>query len=126
ANLSRANLSRANLYAIKGDFFEILLNAPAEVAGLKAALIAGEVDGSTYFGDCCCLVGTLARVSGVAHDDIPGITPDASRPAERWFLAIRKGNTPENNAVAKLTLEWIEEFQAKIGHAVKVHQPKEA
>jgi hypothetical protein len=33
-------------------------------------------------------------------------------PAERWFLAIKSGDTPETNPVAKITLEWIDEFLA--------------
>ena len=132
ATLSRANLSRANLYGanldgatlyganllpIKSDFFEVLLNAPHEVAGLKQALLSGEVDGSTYEGPCCCLVGTLAKVRNCKYNDLMGIKPNSDRAAERWFMGIRKGNTPETNTVAKITLEWIEEFEAKMAAA---------
>jgi hypothetical protein len=40
------------------------------------------------------------------------LEPDPARPAERWFLAIRPGNTPENHAVAKITEGWIREWIA--------------
>ncbi|WPU91841.1 pentapeptide repeat-containing protein [Mucilaginibacter sabulilitoris] len=115
ANLSIANLSGANLSGavnnpIKADFFMILLYARNEVQGLRQALIDGKVDGSTYTGECACLVGTLANVRNCSYEQIPGIKPDADRPAERWFTGIRSGDTPDNNEVSKLTLEWVDEF----------------
>ena len=47
ANLSGADLSDANLSGAKNDFWDILIRAPREVAGLRAALVSGKVDGST-------------------------------------------------------------------------------
>ena len=41
---------------------------------------------------------------------IPGIVPDAGRPAELWFVHIMPGMTPENSEKVKLTLDWIDEF----------------
>lgn len=41
---------------------------------------------------------------------IPGLVANASRPAERWFLAIRRGHTPENSEVARITEQWIVEW----------------
>jgi hypothetical protein len=38
------------------------------------------------------------------------LRPDANRPAERWFLAIRKGDIPPNNPVSAITAEWAREF----------------
>ena len=37
--------------------------------------------------------------------DLPG---DGNRPAERWFLAIREGDTPASNQVCAITAEWVE------------------
>lgn len=110
ANLSKADLSKANLSLIKSDFFSVLLVAKNEVEGLKKALIDGNVDGSTYTGECCCLVGTIANVKSCNYEKIEGLIPNSSRPAERWFLGIRKGDTPENNPLSKITIDWIEEF----------------
>jgi len=110
ADLSGADLSGANLSPIKADFFMVLLYAKNEVNGLRQALLDGKVDGSTYTGECACLVGTLANVRHCKHNEIPFLIPDSERPAERWFLAITKGSTPENNNAAKITLEWIDEF----------------
>ena len=107
--LEKAVSFGANLAGIKNDFWAVLFNAPREVAGLRLALIDGRVDGSSYEGACACLVGTIANVRGLPYRDI-GIKPDSSRPAERWFLAIRNGDTPKTNQISKITVEWLDEF----------------
>ncbi len=84
--------------------------APAEVSGLLAALREGRINGSTYEGECACLVGTIAKVRGCKYRDLAGIRPDPERPAERWFLAIERGDTPERSQVAKITEGWIVEW----------------
>ena len=113
ADLIDANLSGADLSDAKNDFWEILLRAPNEIAGLRAALVAGKVDGSTYEGTCSCLVGTIANVRGTGYCDLGnGIKPDSSRPAERWFMGIRKGDTPETNQISAITVGWLDEFVA--------------
>jgi uncharacterized protein YjbI with pentapeptide repeats len=109
ADLSGANLSGANLSEQKNDFWAILLHAPAEIQGLRLALIEGRVDGSTYEGPCACLVGTIANVRNANYQDI-GIKPDSSRPAEQWFMYIKKGDTPETNQISRFTVEWLDEF----------------
>jgi len=111
ADLSSANLSGADLMPIKADFFEILLHAIGEVGGLKKKLIEGKVDGSVYEGECCCLVGTIANERACNYNQLVGIIPDGSRPAERFFAGISIGATPENNQAAKVALDWIEEFE---------------
>ncbi|MBW5285973.1 pentapeptide repeat-containing protein [Burkholderia gladioli] len=109
ADLSDADLSDADLLPIKADFIEVISQAPREVPALIDALKAGRVDGSTYSGECACLVGTIANARGCSVDapqfDIP---KDSSRPVERFFMAIRKGDTPETNGASKLALEWAE------------------
>ncbi len=111
ADLSGADLRGAYLAYFKTDFFDILLRAPKEVAGLRQSLIAGKVDGSVYQGSCACLLGTIANIRGCEYNAIGnGITPNASRPAEQWFAMIKPGDTPENNKASKLAVEWIDEF----------------
>jgi len=117
ANLSDADLSRANLSPIRDDLYKVLASAPAEVPGLLLALREGRVDGSTYHGSCACLVGTLANVRGCSYGEL-GFEPDSSRPAERWFLAITEGSTPDKNPVAKITEGWIVDWLAN-GPAAK-------
>ncbi|MCB8880084.1 pentapeptide repeat-containing protein [Acidisoma cellulosilytica] len=122
ANLSDANLSRADLRSAdlrsadlrsaKNDVFDILLRAIPEVPALLDALRAGKIDGSVYEGDCACLCGTIANVRGINYRAL-GFA-DSYRPAERWFLGIKKGDTPENSSVAKITEGWIVEFQQLI------------
>ena len=122
ANLADAKLTGADLSGVKGltaeqlasadtreirrDLLSVLDGSRGEVPALLAALREGRVDGSMYEGECCCLIGTLARAAGVGYRSL---SPDADRPAERWFLAIRPGDTPDNSPVCALTVRWIEE-----------------
>ncbi len=110
ANLSRTNLSGANLSEVKRDIIAVLDASPHEVHGLRDALAGGRIDGSCYTGECCCLVGTLAALRRVGICELPGRQPDSASPAERWFLAMRPGHTPENSQVAAITLQWIDEW----------------
>jgi hypothetical protein len=110
ANLYRANLAGADLDAIRDDIYSILEHAAKEALGLYDALMRGQVDGSCYEGECCCLVGTIARVRGVDCDALDGIARNEGRPAERWFLAIRPGDIPQNNQVSAITAGWLREW----------------
>ena len=113
ASLVGASLVGASLTPIRDDIWAVLSAAPAEVPALIAALQEGRVDGSTYSGECACLIGTLEN----AHEGI-GILPylcrDAERPAERFFMAIKKGDTPETNQFSALALQWAEEWLANM------------
>jgi hypothetical protein len=113
AYLTGADLTDADLGGIRSDFRSVLDSAPNEVTGLLVALRAGAIDGSTYTGTCSCLVGTIARVLGCDYTEITGLEPDSSRPAEKWFLAIQPGATPDNHQVAAITEGWILEWQAE-------------
>jgi hypothetical protein len=125
AKLQYAELQYAKpsdpLYPIKIDFWAVLDQAPAEVAGLRMALVEGRVDGSTYTGACACLVGTIANVRDVPVDsDELGIPCDADRPAEVWFVPIRKGHRAvvdpsqpvegEGPWRASMALRWLDEW----------------
>jgi hypothetical protein len=102
-----------DLASIRSDVWRVLDSAPNEVPELLAALHAGLVDGSTYIGECACLVGTLEKAAGVSHGGIDGLRIDASSLAESWFAGIRKGDTPATNRMAEIAGEWIEEWIAK-------------
>ena len=111
ANLRSANLGGADLQPIRADFYDVLSHAGKEVPALIDALKNGRVDGSTYTGECSCLVGTIATARGVdVYGDDFGIQTDSNRPAERFFMGIRKGDTPETNQVSKIALEWAESW----------------
>jgi len=116
ADLSDADLSRADLSAIKSDIYDIVDLVPLDLPYMVAALKAGTVDGSTYRSDCNqgCLVGTLEisakrRIASNPDLDMPHIPHNSSRPAERWFLAIRPGMTPENSQIVAWTVQILEE-----------------
>ena len=84
-----------------------------EVPALIAALRDGRVDGSTYEGECACLVGTIANAKSVNYDVLDH---SASNPAEQWFAMIRKGDKPEQDSAggfaSKMALEWSLEWLA--------------
>ncbi len=114
AYLSGANLSGADLRAVRDDLWAVMCMVPHEVAGLRLALIEGRVDGSQYVGECACLVGTIANLRHCAYNSLEELQPDYSRASERWFMAITKGSTPENNQFSKLAVEWIDQWSAKV------------
>lgn len=60
-----------------------------------------------------CLIGTMANARGCNINQLGVVQPNADRPAERWFLAIRPGDTPANSQVSAITVGWVEEWQAK-------------
>jgi uncharacterized protein YjbI with pentapeptide repeats len=104
----------ADLSLIRADLMDVLVAGGADVPGLREALVQGRIRGNLYRGECCCLMGTLANLRGVdvKDDDIdmPTRRRDADSPAESWFYGIRKGDTPENNVLASLALEWIDRY----------------
>jgi hypothetical protein len=110
ASLRGADLSDADLTPIRDDLWSVLAGAPREADGLRAALIEGRVDGSTYSGECACLVGTIANLRHVYHDDLGAIKPNSNRPIERFFMSISKGDTPDTNQACALAVQWTDEF----------------
>lgn len=88
ANLGGADLTGANLTLFRDDLWAVFSAAPAEVPAVLAALKEGRVNGSAYSGECACLVGTIANARHCDYESIPGLRPDARRPAEQWFLGI--------------------------------------
>jgi hypothetical protein len=98
------------LTPIRDDIWAVLSSAPLEVQGLIDALKNGLVDGSTYTGECSCLVGTIANVRGANYQLLGSLIPNSSRPAERFFLGIAKGDTPATNKVSALAHQWATEW----------------
>ena len=123
ADLYGANLYGANLRSFKADFWAILTTARKEIPGLITAMREGRIDGSTYSGECACLVGTIANVRHVPANTLE---QDSSRPAEQWFLMIKKGDKPGDDSrggfALQQALEWAEEYCALSG----VKLPKRA
>ncbi len=115
ADLTGADLTGADLTPIRNDLIVAILPCPDEIPFLRNALVGGKVDGSTYQGECACLAGTMAhacRMDFEAFRDSRRMEINASSPRERWFLAIRPGHTPENHAISRITLGWIDEALA--------------
>lgn len=120
ASLLGANLSGANLSLLPDSYINdcsqnilfILLSARQEVSFLKDKLLKGDIDGTQYEGECCCLIGSLAKGSSQSVDQVCSTIPFYKKgihnPGESWFLNIRKGDTPENNQFAAHVLKLIE------------------
>ena len=81
-----------------------------EVEGLRAAIVEGRIEGSTYMGECACLVGTMEKVAALNNEKLVVLKRNQWRPAERFFLNISKGHTPENNQSSKIVLEWLDQW----------------
>ncbi len=121
ADLSGANLRGAYLENIKKDFISVIELLKPEIPEFYKYLIEGKIDGSTYIGNCCCLQGTMANIKNINYEELP-TKPDSSRPIERFFLGLRKGDTPENNQVSAIVKEWIEEFAKEHGIALPMRE----
>ena len=126
ADLSGANLRGADLTPIREDVWAVLSACPAEVPALRAAIAEGRVDGSTYTGDCACLVGTLANARGCEVDELATVKPNAGRPAEQFFLGIAKGDTPATNQFSAIALGWVDEWLANVGKLAVAQRPSES
>jgi hypothetical protein len=108
---TRGNLKDRTFYGKKIDAIQadhallLALATPDEVAALRAALVAGKIDGHLYEGECACLVGTIEKSRTEKT-----IVRDSHRLAEKWYMAISKGHTPETSTHAQLAVEWIDAF----------------
>ena len=110
AYLQGADLQGSDLQPVRDDFWAVLSSAPHEVEGLRKAIVEGKIDGSTYTGECACLVGTIAKVCGKNHENLGLLIPNPARPIERFFMGIKKGDSPETNQFSKIALKWLDEW----------------
>lgn len=120
---------KPELDQVKADFFNILDKAPWEAFAVRQAVRQGKIDGKSYFGDCCCIKGIIARNVGLdlrpnlsdirtinisnskTFQNSYGIGLSASHsPLEQYIMHIRPGETPENNPECKQLLEWLDEY----------------
>ena len=128
SDLSGSNLSGSDLTPIRDDLYAVLSHAPAEASALIEALAAGRVNGSTYSdGECGCLVGTLAIAAGAdpkssSCESVHGLRGNGSRPIERFFLSIKKGDTPDTSQFAQLAHEWATEWVGRMQAAFGVRE----
>ena len=110
--VSFVNLPQSFINECSQQMLYIFSYTKSELPYLREKLIAGEVDGSKYEGDCCCLVGSLAKSKKVDVDKYCGVIPfyekSPQNPAETWFLNITQGDTPENNEFAAHALKLID------------------
>ena len=113
ANLTGADLGHANNRRFKSDLWMILTMASKEVPALVRAMKSGKINGSTYEGECACLVGTIDKSRPKNVTPIPKVTDS---PAEQWFSMIKPGDKPGDNTgggyALKVALGWIEEWQS--------------
>ena len=109
----------------KEDLFAVFECAPNQVTGLLEEVNAGNIDGLSYTGERCCLIGTLARlkkgkviVHGNGRDpqevrmEIDSLvrTRNPYSPAERLFTNIRSNNIPRSQVISSKIVEWTLEW----------------
>jgi hypothetical protein len=75
----------AELEVIREDLWAVLSLAPLEVPAIRAALVEGRVDGGTYYGECACLLGTIANARGCDSCSLESLRPAPDRPIEHFF-----------------------------------------
>ena len=115
ANLRSANLRSADLRSFKACLWMTLTKFRDEVPALLVALKDGRVNGSTYSGECACLIGTIGNARE-AKGLSSNVDRNSSDPSERWFLMIKEGDKPVDDSgggfASRLAVEWIEEWQS--------------
>ena len=110
ARLDGASLDERQLSIWRDDIWAVLSSAPHEAQAVLDALRAGRVDGSTYSGECACLVGTIAKARHCDFHALGVLQPDSRRPAEQWFMQVRPGQTPQNHKPAAQAAQWVAEW----------------
>ncbi len=136
ADLREANLRGADLYKLPVDFINqcsrdmlfIFERLKSELGYLKEILMGGKIDGSVYEGECACLVGTLAHGKSKEVEKvceaIPFYEKGTQNMGETWFLAIHKGDTPENNQFAAHVLKLIEMVETGKFYTIAYEEPE--
>jgi hypothetical protein len=104
--------THAELESSREDLWEVLWSATQEeISAVRAALVEGRIDGGTYYGECACLIGTIANARGCDVYSLGSLGPAPDRPIEHLFMRISRGDTPQSNPIAKLIVQWIDEWR---------------
>jgi hypothetical protein len=120
ANLRDADLYGADLAKLPTDYINqcsrdmlfIFQCLKPELAEFRKKLIAGEIDGTQYEGDCACLIGTMGKLDGGISKVCKTISfyeKGTHNGGEAWFLNIHKNDTPENNEFSKHALLLVDQ-----------------
>jgi uncharacterized protein YjbI with pentapeptide repeats len=105
-DFSSSNIEEADLEDIWEDVDAVLQKYRHVVPNILQDLKSGKIDGAyPYEG----LSGSIRRATG---DERVCVDTRATRAADLWFSAIRKGETPDNNPVSKLIVEHIKDWLA--------------
>lgn len=93
----------------RDNIWQALDDAPETALAVRAALVNGRVNGHNYYGECRCLLGTIAQARGRVVD----VNDTKYIPAEMWFFDIQPGETPENNPHVATTVAWVDAWFAR-------------
>jgi hypothetical protein len=117
-----------NLAAVKKELWEVLNIAPEEAKAVRQAVIAGDIDGGYYIGECCCIKGIIAAKLGIPVKNLEaayGIGLNERSYLENFLFNIVEGDAPESSAFSRALLEWCDEFIAE-QKALKLRRAVEA
>ena len=98
------NIPQSWINECSRDILYVMSHLKKEVPFLREKLVKGEVNGQDYFGNCACLLGTLANADGGLDKvctSLPFYDKGTHNPGENFFLNIRPGDTPEKSWFAK-------------------------
>ncbi|WP_052496128.1 pentapeptide repeat-containing protein [Pedobacter lusitanus] len=110
AILKDTDLSSANLSEIKEDVFRLLSLTGNKIECVKTALLTGNFDEPSYIGNYSFLMDVITGARQDKHQNTPANIFNA---AQCWLMGINKGDTPENNQIAKITIRWIDEYLSR-------------
>lgn len=92
------------------DMLYVFSRLTWELAGLKKALQAGDIDGTCYHGNCACLIGTLSNLNGTIEEVCTNIAyydEGLHNYCEQWFYQIRIGDKPKDSPFVKHAVKLI-------------------
>lgn len=98
----------ANEPRAQADLEDVLRENRDIASGFRERIVAGKVDGTSYTGECCCVLGHFSQERRVPHNMTPGWKP--YNPIEQFINNIREGDTPENSPWSAKLLEWTDGF----------------
>lgn len=121
---------RAFLNEASREMLFIFEHLKPELPALREQLLAGQINGTQYEGECACLIGSLAKGVAIKDDpdtdtteamgdfinqvceSIPYYEKGLHNVSEQWFYQIREGDTPDNNEFAAHALKLIDQVLA--------------
>lgn len=110
------DLSEFDVSSIRSAYFDTLSMSLGAADFILDQIRKGKIDGRSYEGECCCVLGKIAQHDKVSWKQGPIKADPLNSIVERFTQAIRPGDKPANSRFCKAletwTVEWIEHRDA--------------